>query len=167
MDVQAWADQVDAQITATIRRKGWYITYIGGGTCSRPGCEPEPDDRPPFAYTIGLFGLNHPELLVIGVGKEVAAGVLDTLAGHVKHGGNLMSGSMITFDKDIWPHRIVPEEVPNPGDIVLWANDFYQRPPEQSLPVLQLTYDDSAGRFPWDEGFADPESQPRPGTFAA
>ena len=63
--------------------------------------------------------------------------------------------------------RIVPEEVPNPGDIVLWANDFYQRPAGHSVPVLQLTYDDSQGLFPWDEGYATPELQPRPGSFAA
>jgi hypothetical protein len=42
----------------------------------------------------------------------------------------------------------------------------YQRPDEASVPVLQLTYDE-AGRFPWDEDLAHPESQPRPGTFQA
>lgn len=43
----------------------------------------------------------------------------------------------------------------------------YRRPDEVSVPVLQLTYDDEAGRFPWDEAFTHPESQPRPGTFQA
>jgi hypothetical protein len=76
-----------------------------------------------------------------------------------------MPGSLITVDA--WPRRIIPEEVPNPGEIVLWSNDFYQRPPEHSVPVLQLTYDDAEGRFPWDEGYATPELQPRPGGFAA
>ena len=42
------------------------------------------------------------------------------------------------------------------------------RPSEVSVPVLQLTYDDKAGRFPWDVGYANaPELQPRPGTFQA
>jgi len=165
MDVQAWADQVDAQITATIRRKGWYITYIGGGTCSRPGCEPEPDDRPPFAYTIGLFGLNHPELVMVGVGKAVAAGVLNTLGRRIRGGDTLMLGQIVTIDD--WPHRVVPEDVPNAGEIVLWANDYYHRPAEHSVPVLQLTYDDREGHFPWEEGYAAPDQQPRPGTWAA
>jgi hypothetical protein len=47
------------------------------------------------------------------------------------------------------------------------ASRFYQPPPEASVPVLQLTYDDDVGRFPWDEGFTDSESQPRPGAFSA
>jgi len=38
---------------------------------------------------------------------------------------------------------------------------------DASVPVLQLSYDDTAGRFPWEEGYATPEMQPRPGTFRA
>lgn len=165
MDQQAWIDQVDAEITAQIRDVGWYVTYVGGAHCSRPGCDSEPDDRPPFAYTIGLFGLNHPELLMVGVPPNVASVVLGALGQRIRAGENLMPGSLITLDE--WPRRIIPEEVPNPGEIVLWSNDFYQRPPEHSVPVLQLTYDDAAGRFPWDDGYARPELQPRPGEFAA
>jgi hypothetical protein len=165
MDQQAWIDQVDAEITARIRDVGWYITYVGGAQCSRPGCDSEPDDRPPFAYTIGLFGLNHPELLMVGIPPKVASVVLATLGRRIRAGESLMPGSLITVDA--WPRRIIPEEVPNPGEIVLWSNDFYQRPPEHSVPVLQLTYDDAEGRFPWDEGYATPELQPRPGGFAA
>jgi hypothetical protein len=33
--------------------------------------------------------------------------------------------------------------------------------------VLQLTYDDLQGRFPWEPGYAAPYLQPRPGTFGA
>ena len=35
------------------------------------------------------------------------------------------------------------------------------------LPPYQLTYDDEQGRFPWDEGYADADIQPRPGTWRA
>ncbi len=66
-----------------------------------------------------------------------------------------------------WPHRVVPETVPNPGEIVFGANSFYDRPPAASVPVLQLTYDDTGGRFPWDEGHLPPDLQPRPGSFQA
>jgi len=57
--------------------------------------------------------------------------------------------------------------VPNPGEIVFTANDFYARPETASVPVLQLSYDDAFGRFPWDDGFLDVDRQPRPGTFKA
>ncbi len=58
-----------------------------------------------------------------------------------------------------------PEQVPNPGEVVFEANRFYARPDEFSVPVLQLSYADE--NMPWESTFSEPESQPRPGTFAA
>jgi hypothetical protein len=165
MDRDAWLDQHRAVIRDAIRTTGWSIQYIGGDTCSRPGCCPEDDDQPPFGYTVGLHGMDHPELLMVGADPQTTASVINTLGERVKGGEALMPGMMLTFDD--WPHRIVPEEVPNPGEILLWANSFYDRPADYSVPALQLTYDDTAGRFPWDDGYAAPELQPRPGTFTA
>ena len=165
MDLQAWQDQQEARLAEAIRTIGWQIQYVGGGSCSRPGCDPEPDDQPPFAYTTGLFGFGHPELLIVGVDPHTARGVLNDLGRRVKGGEVLVPGMMVSFEK--WPHRIVPEPVPNPGEILLWANTHYRRPAEHSVPALQLTYDDVNGLFPWDDGYATPELQPRPGTFAA
>lgn len=162
---QAWMDQEDAMVADIIRRHGWFIQYVGGGLCTHPGCDCSDDDGPPFAYTVGLFGLGHPELLVFGVDHGTAQGVLNDLGDRVRAGTALLAGQMITFDR--WPHRIVPEPVPNPGDIVYSANRFYDRPDEVSVPVLQLSYDDEEGRFPWEEGYAAPGLQPRPGTFTA
>lgn len=162
---QAWLDQEDARVGDVIRRHGWYIQYVGGGLCSRPGCDGGDSEGPAFAYTVGLFGLGHPELLIFGVYPEDALAVLNDLGERIMAGANLLPGQLITFDQ--WPHRVVAEEVPNPGDIVFTANRFYQRPDEASVPVLQLSYDDNAGRFPWEEEYSDPERQPRPGAFTA
>ena len=160
--LQAWLDQEAARVGATIRRHGLCVEYIGGG-CSNPDCTCGPDDGPPFAYTIGLFGMGHPELLIIGVPPDIAVGVLNVLGTRIRGGENLVPGRLLTFAE--WAHRIVPEDVPNPGDIVFGANRHYRRPPEASVPVLQLSYDDTAGRFPWEPGYAAPEMQPRPGSF--
>lgn len=165
---QAWLDQDDMHIATIIRRHGWFIEYVRGDAgCRRPDCNGGAghDEWPPFAYTVGLFGLAHPELLIFGVPPNTAAGVLNDLGNRVRDGANLVAGELITF-KD-WPHRIIAEHVPNPGEIVFSANRHYQRPDAVSVPVLQLSYDDTAGRFPWDEGYAAPEMQPRPGTFKA
>ena len=165
MDTQAWIDQHDANIAAMIRRYGWYIAYVGGGECSCPGCDGGEVEEAPFAYTVGLFGLAHPELLIFGVGSETASGVLNSLGDRIREGDALLPGQLVTLDE--WQRRIVPEVVPNPGEIVFDANRFYQRPHEASVAVLQLSYDDDAGRFPWDDGYAVPAMQPRPGTFRA
>lgn len=162
---QAWLDQHDAHIAAMIRRHGWYIAYIGGGSCSHPECDGEKSDEPAFAYTVGLFGLAHPELLIFGVEPETASGVLDGLGSEVRAGESILPGQMLGFYE--WQHRIVPEPVPNPGEIVFEANRFYQRPAEYSVPVLQLSYDDTEGRFPWEDGYISPRLQPRPGMFRA
>lgn len=162
---QAWFDQQDASDVTTIRRHGWLIQYVGGDSCSAPWCDCPPSDGPPFAYTIGLFGLAHPELLIVGVPPDTAASVLNNLGERIRAGETLLPGQLIEFDE--WAHRIIPEPVPNPGEIVQGANRYYRRPAEHSVPVLQLSYDDTAGRFPWEEGYTAPKMQPRPGTFTA
>lgn len=163
--IQAWLDQEDARIKTVIRQHGWAIEYIGGGCCSAPGCDGGDDEGPPFAYTVGLFGLGHPELLVFGLDPDTALAVLNHLGDRIRDGDTLLPGLMIEFDD--WPHRVVPEEVPNPGEIVFSANRFYQRPDFASVPVLQLSYDDLGGRFPWEDDYSHPAMQPRPGTFRA
>ncbi|HEX6196661.1 MAG TPA: DUF4262 domain-containing protein [Jiangellaceae bacterium] len=161
---QAWLDQEDTKVAQLIRRYGWFIQYVGDVPCDHPECH-EPGGGPPFAYTVGLFGLGHPELLIFGAPRGTAAGVLNNLGERIRSGENLIVGQLITFTE--WPHRIVTEDVPNPGEIVFAANRHYCRPPEYSVPVIQLSYDDKAGRFPWEDGYAAPEMQPRPGTFKA
>ena len=157
---QAWLDQEDSRMKDMVRQHGWAIEYIGGGACTVPGCE-SCDDEVAFAYTVGLFGLDHPELLVFGLGMEEAGALLNGLATRVLAGEDIIPGQLISFDG--WPQRLVAETVPNPGEIVFSANRFYQRPDEFSVPVLQITYDDAGG--PRGEG--NKSTQPRPGTFRA
>lgn len=165
MDTEAWVDQWEAQVTSIIRRHGWFIQYVGGDTCSRPGCQCPPDDGPPFAYTVGLFGMNHPELLLFGLPPGPAASVLNSLAERVRSGESLLPG--IEVEVEAWGRKVIPEVVPNPGEIVFSANDFYRRPDEFSVSVLQISYPDEAGRFPWEKGSSGSEQQPRPGSFRA
>lgn len=167
MDVSllAWMDQREAWVGDAIRKWGWAISYVGGGTCSRPGCECEGDEGPPFGYTIGLFGMGHPELLVFGLDSGNTGALLNALGWRVKHGDHLMPGMELEFDD--WPHKVIPEPVPNAGEIVFEANNFYWRPQEYSVPVLQLSYVDEEGLYPWDKGSTTPDMQPRPGTFRA
>ncbi len=82
-----------------------------------------------------------------------------------RSGEPLMPG--IPVDLEEWSRPIIPDVVPNAGDIVFSANRYYQRPDLYSVPVLQLTYADLNGKFPWEVDFKDPRTQPRPGTFKA
>jgi hypothetical protein len=155
--IQAWLDQEDQHIAQTIRKHGQFIQLVMG----------DPDERlASFAYTVGLFGLGHPELVVLSVDGGTACGLLNHLGDRIRAGENLVPGSLLSFED--WPHRVVVEELPNPGHIVFSANRHYQRPDEASVPAYQLTYDDLQGRFPWDPGYSNEAYlQPRPGTWHA
>ncbi len=157
LEIQAWLDQEDEHTAQVIRAHGVYIQYVGGDSALREAS---------FAYTVGLFGLGHPELLIIGVGPNTASGVLNDVSARVRAGSNLVPGEILSFAE--WPHRVVVEFVPNAGEIAFAANRFYQRPSEASVPLFQLTYDDKGGRFPWEAGYAnEPWVQPRPGEMRA
>jgi Domain of unknown function (DUF4262) len=153
----AWLDQEDARLAQLIRANRFAVQYVG------PGDE---DDEPAFGYTIGLFGLGHPECVIVGVGHDNAHGILTRVAKEVADGRDLVVGEMLTWAE--WGGRLVVEELPNAGDVVLGANRYYQRPPEVSVPAYQLTWCHADGTFPWDEGYpCGPECQPRPGTWRA
>lgn len=54
------------------------------------------------------------------------------------------------------------------GRLAYNANAHHQRPPEYSVPLLQLSYPDSRGRFPSDPFYAGSRRrQPRPGEWSA
>jgi hypothetical protein len=153
----AWLDQDDTRTAQTIRRHGTTIEYVMGDMRAR---------LTPFAYTVGLFGMGHPELLVFGLDPRTSNVLLNDVSARVKAGSDLVPGERLEFDG--WSHRVTVEAVPNPGEIAFAANRFYQRPDEHSVPLLQLTYDDRDGRFPWQDGYGNAEwIQPRPGTFSA
>jgi hypothetical protein len=155
--VQAWLDQEDQHVAQTIRQHGVFIQFVGGDGTDLP---------PMFAYTVGLFGLGHPELVVCSAQTATAAGLLNELADRIRAGDNLIPGALLTFEH--WTHRVTVEDLPNPGEVLFAANRHYQRPAEASVPAYQLTYDDRQRRFPWDAGYANaPHLQPRPGTWRA
>ncbi|WP_347059792.1 DUF4262 domain-containing protein [Blastococcus sp. HT6-30] len=152
----AWLDQEDSRLAQTVRAHRVAVQYVMRG---------EESDEPPFGYTVGLFGVGHPELVVVGVGHGTACAVLDDVAGLVLGGRNLVPGEVIT---DGGAGLLTVEELPNPGEVLFSANRFYQRPDEYSVPAYQLTWAHPGGSFPWEPGWpCPPECQPRPGSWRA
>jgi Domain of unknown function (DUF4262) len=155
--IAAWLDQEDARVAGLIRTHGWAVEYVMGD---------EARQQTSIAYTVGLFGMGHPELVFLGASPANASGVLNDVGARVKAGEQFLPGMLITFDS--WAHRLTVEDLPNPAAILFSANRHYQRPDSASVPALQLTHDDIEGRFPWDAGYSIPSwIQPRPGTYTA
>ncbi|MGY2004480.1 DUF4262 domain-containing protein [Blastococcus sp. SYSU DS1024] len=152
----AWLDQEDSRLAQTIRAHRVAVQYVMRG---------EESDEPPFGYTVGLFGVGHPELVVVGVDHETASAMLNTVADLVLAGRDLVPGELLVLDRD---RRLAVEALPNPADVLFSANRFYQRPDEFSVPAYQLTWTHDGGIFPWDPGYpCPPACQPRPGTWRA
>jgi hypothetical protein len=152
--VLAWLDQEDRYVADVIRKHGCYLEYVGGeGTA------------PAFCYTIGLFGIGHPELIVFGLGMNDAARTLNYFFARIRRGNDLTPGEIISppgANSDF-----MVEDYPDPGATLFSANRHYQRPSEASVPAYQLTWSVD-GCFPWDPGYRLPPTvQPRPGTFRA
>lgn len=97
--------------------------------------------------------------------QGVSIAALNAAARVILDGGQIMPGIEITIPG--WS-RAVAEEVPSPGDIAFSANSHYRRPPEYSVPLLQLAYPDNRGRFPSDPAYSGSRRrQPRPGQWDA
>jgi hypothetical protein len=153
----AWLDQEDARLAQVIRTHRFAVQHV---------CSGEAPGEPSFGYTVGLFGLAHPELVVVGVGYESSHGMLNRTAQLVLDGRDLVPGEVLLND-DGQP-AVTVEILPNPGEILFSANRFYERPDEFSVPAYQLTWAHPGGLFPWDAGYpCGPECQPRPGTWRA
>lgn len=152
--MQAWLDQEDRHVIETIRRHGCYLQAVLG-ECSSP----------PFAYTVGLFGLGHPELIVFGLGTRSAAQALNWFFARVREGSDLMPGEIIRPEEAA--PRFLVEPFPNPAEFLFAANRHYQRPDEATVPAYQLTWDVN-GAFPGEPGYPNPAWwQPRPGEAVA
>jgi hypothetical protein len=153
----AWLDQEDTRLAQTVRTHRVAVQYVMRG---------EESDEPSFAYTVGLFGVDHPELVVVGLDHGTACGLLNTVADMVLEGRDLVPGEVITDDDGV--DVLTVEVLPNPAEVLFSANRFYRRPDEFSVPAYQLTWALDGGIFPWDPGYpCEPECQPRPGTWRA
>lgn len=151
--IRQWLQQEDDRIDRVVRQHGWAVEYVIG----------EPGERePPFAYTIGLTGLDHDELIIFGVSAETAGAALNTLGERIRGGSRIVPGELQTFEQ--WPHRLHALELPNPEDLLLAACRYYQHP----VAALQLVWDDKWGHFPWEPSYDPPGwLQPLPGTATA
>lgn len=152
--ITAWNDQEDRRVTEIIRRHGCFIQVVAGD----PG-------RPPFAYTVGLFGLGHPELIVFGLDYESAGGTLNWFFERIRAGEDLTPGGIVEPPRS--GKRFLVETFPEPGALLHAANRHYRRPRQVSVRAYQLTWDVN-GAFPWEPGYPYPAwMQPRPGDYRA
>jgi hypothetical protein len=168
--IQQWLDQEDAWMRDTVRRHGWALQYVtNDGQCSVAGCTADHSsgsDDLPFAYTVGLHGYGHPELLVFGLDMATSGSVLNGLGEYVREGEPLIIGDTYGFDG--WQHAIHLFPLRDSGAVLISANRYYQRRRTEPVPALQCVWSDDHYRFPWEPDCTGPAVlQPLPDTFEA
>jgi hypothetical protein len=148
--------QLLQEMKEKIKQYGWYAIGVFP-------CEGDVDPVPPFTYTVGLWKtFGHPELVVSGVDNRIAhailTGIIDT---HIKppaaggtgtgvdtgraYDGVLQDGYQVAF------RQLTVEQIKEKCG---WGHVYYEG---QEYPVFQCLLPDKERRFPWDEGFEDPE----------
>lgn len=128
------------KVERTIEEVGWYVV----GVFPVAGGPPSPG----FTYSVGFEKTwGHPEVVMFGMSPETAHGVLATIAERLAAGDKFEAGerySELLRDLDA-----TFRAVPKPGKPLNLARHYYGR----DIEALQLVWPDTAGKFPWEDGF--------------
>jgi hypothetical protein len=145
--VAAGAEQDDSQVLRDLNRVveqfGWAVLHGGGA----PG-------DPRWSHTVGLTGLGHPEVIVMGLPFEAGETYLNLVGEAVRAGARFTPGTTTTALTDA-DSPVVFLAVSDTGRLAV-AEQFYG-----SVEALQLVWPDSAGTLPWEDGHRNPpQAQP-------
>lgn len=117
-----------------LNEPGWMVMAVGPG-----------DDKPGFAYTVGLIHYDHPEVIVFGLPPTTAHSILGDVAERVKAGEMLLPNSTWEdFTANGLPAKFI---VAKTDDLNLCGRYF------EEFTALQLVWPDKEGRFPWEPGW--------------
>lgn len=133
-------DEVFAQVRNDIARHGVNITWVEAG-----------DGEPCFAYTVGLAGRDHPELIVFGLNPDDSQWVLNNLAFRVRDGvQRFETAQLITgLAKNDIPIQLLA--VVDSSTHLTMSNAMYRRPGKAPVTAMQVVSPDFDSRWPWDE----------------
>jgi hypothetical protein len=126
-----------------IAEHGWAVRHVVG---------PQPAQC--FSYTVGLTAQLHPEIVMTGLPHAVAHAFLNN-AGHVvvREHGHFAPGERATGLADGAAFAVI--EVTDTSGLTA-VESLYG-----DVRAVQVVWTDSAGRLPWEPGFANPPgSQP-------
>lgn len=129
------------QIDSLIRSEGFAYICIG------------PDVHgPSFAYTVGLtetYGC--PELLIFGVGEQIANVVFHSIVGKIKNGERFADGDVMNDVLNLpCAVRDVSAGAARPFALNVWSR--YEGA-LQTPRFQQVVYPDRASVFPWESGY--------------
>lgn len=140
------------RVREVIRRNGWAVQ----GVVSAPDAA---EQLPPMAYTVGLTEMGLAELIIMGLPRDAAAGILNAAASeHIRD--DLVPGR--EYHLGNLPVRVVPISVGRARQMLAIAWEMYG----YKLSATQLLWPSPAGKWPdhpdWDGGGAQQMLDERP-----
>lgn len=144
-------DELFQKIDTIIQRAGFAFLSIG-----------QDGSTPPFAYTVGItetYGC--PELIIFGVGQNVADAVFNGVVGKIKNGEHFDDGDVIV---ELLNMPVAIKAVSNEIATPFALNVASRYKGTKYLPTFQqIVYPDQSGAFPWeaeyDEGMRRIQSE--------
>ncbi len=113
----------------------------------------ESEENPEFSYTVGLFeSYLHPEIIVIGLKRELAHVLLNNMAYDIKNGKNYTVGEFHegVLDDFLCYFGEVPKS--KYKESVGWAIWFYEG---YDFPLIQCVYPTVDGKLAWEKDFPE------------
>ena len=108
----------------------------------------EDESGPGFSYTVGLWhSFGQPEVLVFGLGDEIAHELLNLVADEASDGDKCTHGTRHEGLLEGYPVQFLGIESSEHARYLGLAQWAYEG---EEFPVVQLVYPDRMGRWPWD-----------------
>lgn len=137
-DRSGW-DEGDRKLVADVRRHGWGVLGIDAG-----------DSLPGWAFTAGLWhAFGCPEVAMFGLRFPDMQAWLNDVGEQIRAGNRLRPNELRAGVLPNFSVTCRPVHDSWYRELFGWALWFTQRPP---LPIVQVVWPDSEGRFPWDQG---------------
>jgi len=136
------ASDFHKKLFSNVEEYGWHLVGIYAE-----------EDYPEFVFSVGLYyHYTHPEVLVMGLPSNTAAGLINAVGEMVRNGVVIEKGRPYTGVADDCPVAFVPIDKRHYHQHLGIAVWFYSSLPDD-FPALQLVWPDKAGLFPWQLGY--------------
>jgi hypothetical protein len=126
------------ELVGLIERHGWAVRMVA----PRLG-----EEGTVFAYTVGLTAIGHPEIVEQGLPNDIGQSFLNIVGEEVRKGRRFEAGSIVT-DLSEGGQPVAFLRVDDTSGLTAVERIY------GAVNALQLVWSDSAGRLPWELGFA-------------
>jgi hypothetical protein len=135
----------ERRLIEIVKTHGWQVTSV---------FDPE-GAKPNFSYSIGILEtLKAPELIIIGLPKESAHGIINSYGQKIRDGshkfrvGEFIHDLIEGYDAFLIDITTSPQK----EDFAKSAGWYYDR---GDFPMMQLVWPSKSGNWPWQDGHGD------------